>query len=110
MHKTALFLLTLVSATIAIPAGVTIENNDMSKHYYFSVPEGKRGCFCVKNVQTYRITTMAGNTAMVFSSTDCTGNFQSIPSGDGISKAQWVNSISLGESDIPSFRPSGCPN
>ncbi|KAG0379749.1 hypothetical protein BGX24_011861 [Mortierella sp. AD032] len=110
MHKTALLLLALSSTAYAgaTYAWAMISNTGGSMDHVFQVPVDQRKCFCVKNVQTATIYSDSESNTRVFSSSDCTGNFQAL--GEGISNAQWVNSISLGKSGIRSSGPSGCPN
>ncbi|KAF9926349.1 hypothetical protein FBU30_004046, partial [Linnemannia zychae] len=110
MHKVALLLLGLASINFASAnyAYAMISNVGGTKDHVFQIPDTQRKCYCVKNTQTYKIYTGASSNARVFSSSDCTGNYDTVTSY--ISGAQWVNSISIGKAGISSSGPSGCPN
>ncbi|OAQ24798.1 hypothetical protein K457DRAFT_129505 [Linnemannia elongata AG-77] len=113
MHKAALLLLAISSISYAASddTWVLIANVGWTKDHVFQVPSNQRNCVCVKNVQTYRIYSDSFCNARAFSSSDCTGNFQTITSTDHpIGNAQWVNTISFGKAGISSSGPSGCPN
>ncbi|KAF9900798.1 hypothetical protein EC991_006884 [Linnemannia zychae] len=111
MHKTALLLLAISSISYAADPWVLISNVGWTKDKVFTVPSNKRICVCVKNVQTFSIYSEPFCNARVFSTSDCTGNFQTINKWDKpIENAQWVNSISFGKAGISSSGPNGCPN
>ncbi|KAG0323696.1 hypothetical protein BGZ99_002573 [Dissophora globulifera] len=114
MHKT-IILLSALCANVAFAATVyyvDIRNNDNSKYFRFEVDGAStRGCFCVKNTQTGSITGVGGGNIKLFSTTDCTGNYQTIGSDSHITNTQWVNSLSFGASGVSSNDPQGyCPN
>ncbi|KAG2181367.1 hypothetical protein INT43_008950 [Umbelopsis isabellina] len=68
-----------------------------------------RQCQCLSKTQTQLIANSYGGIVRVFASTDCTGAYDNIGSGDSISNAEWVNSVSFGASGSSSG-PYGCPN
>lgn len=84
--------------------------NNAGRTYEDSVLPGERECLCLKNTQTATITGASAGTIRLFSSNDCTGNYQTIYDDDQIGNAYWVNSVSWGESGVPSHGPNGCPN
>ncbi|KAJ2956750.1 hypothetical protein NQZ79_g7411 [Umbelopsis isabellina] len=58
-----------------------------------------RKCLCLKGTTTWQIGQSTGaGTVKMFSTTDCTGNYEVVPTNSYISNAQWVNSISYGPS------------
>ena len=111
MYKSLILLLALSSSALA-SYFVDIKNNDGSKSFRFQVvSNADRACWCIKNTQTGTIKGVSGGTIKLFSSNDCTGNFQTIGSDGQVSNAQWVNSFSMGASNVPSSGPNGyCPN
>ncbi|KAJ2958884.1 hypothetical protein NQZ79_g5585 [Umbelopsis isabellina] len=76
--------------------------------YMPGIYDSTRTCFCVKNIRTDQIASTNGGTLKLFSSSDCTGNYESVPLHQEISNAEWVNSFSLGPAGS-SMGPSGCP-
>ncbi|KAG0071450.1 hypothetical protein BGZ89_010576, partial [Linnemannia elongata] len=69
-----------------------------------------RICYCVKNTRTNVFETWPDVNVRLFSTSDCTGNFQAMGEGyDTVGNAQWVNSVSVGEAGISSSGPDGCP-
>ncbi|KAF8924758.1 hypothetical protein CPC16_007337 [Podila verticillata] len=109
MHKFLVLLLTLSSSAFAYKC-LIIKNNSGSQSFRFCVNDADRQCFCVKNTQTGSIKGDNGGDIKLFSTTDCTGNFQTLGTNSGISNTQWVNSISLGASGKPSYSDGFCPN
>ncbi|KAF8952610.1 hypothetical protein CPC16_006908 [Podila verticillata] len=114
MHK-VLFLLLALCASVALAASpffADIRNNDGSKVFRFKVyGDNNRGCWCVKNTQTGSITGVNGGNIKLFSTSDCTGNYQTLGSNSKASNTQWVNSFSMGASGVSSSDPQGyCPN
>lgn len=69
----------------------------------------KRVCYCFKGTQTNKLKNTAGGTVKAFSTTDCTGNYDTIAIGSTISNAQWVNSVSMGPSGT-SYALGTCDN
>lgn len=65
------------------------------------VPFGSRYCYCLSKTQTSFIDGTKGGDVKLFSKSDCTGNYVD-GSGTITYNAQWINSISFGESGIPS--------
>lgn len=55
-----------------------------------------RECYCLKNTQTNYIHNWQGGIVKLFSSTDCTGNYDTLGSDKILQPAYWVNSMSLG--------------
>ncbi|KAF9111965.1 hypothetical protein BGX27_004186 [Mortierella sp. AM989] len=109
MHKSLLLLLALSSSALAYKC-LIIKNNTGTKSFRFCVNDADRQCFCVKNTQTGSIQGDNGGDIKLFSTTDCTGNFQKLGSNSKVSNTQWVNSFSLGASNIPSYSDGFCPN
>ncbi|KAF9216975.1 hypothetical protein BGZ59_007120 [Podila verticillata] len=112
MHKTLVLLSALCASALATaPYYIDIYNNDSSKYFHFATYDEERVCWCVKNTQTGSITGVNGGNIKLFSSTDCTGNYQTIGSNTKQSNTQRVNSFSFGPASIPSLDPQGyCPN
>ncbi|KAG0221689.1 hypothetical protein BGW42_007356, partial [Actinomortierella wolfii] len=104
-----LLLLALISTAFAYKCAI-ISNNDGKKSEKLCVHDADRQCFCVANVQTYKIKGVNGGDIKLFWSRDCTGNFKKLDSNSETVKAHWVNSISLGKSGIPSYYDGTCPN
>ncbi|KAF9096609.1 hypothetical protein BGX29_008517 [Mortierella sp. GBA35] len=111
MHKTLVLLLALSSSAFA-SYYADIRNNDGSKAFRFTVvAPSSRACWCVRNTQTGSIKGVNGGNIKLFSSSDCTGNYQTIESNGIAKNTQWVNSFSMGASGVPSDGPDGhCPN
>ncbi|KAG0037478.1 hypothetical protein BGZ82_002433 [Podila clonocystis] len=61
-----------------------------------------------QELQTARIMNYSGSDVKLFSSSDCTGNYDKV--ADNAYNAQWVNSMSYGRSGISSESPDGCGN
>ncbi|KAF9934525.1 hypothetical protein FBU30_001666 [Linnemannia zychae] len=102
MHKSLLLFSALAFAEAAFAAfAVTVYNNDGSYGAILDAQDGQRICYCVSATQTAKIIGTSGGDVKLFSKSDCSGNYAN---GSGITtyNAQWVNSISVGESGIPS--------
>ncbi|KAG0093911.1 hypothetical protein BGZ93_008781 [Podila epicladia] len=118
MYKSLALLATLCSAALAADYRLELHHNtDSNKWVSLFTQTGTRTCFCTKNVQTGWIKGNNGGDIKLFSSNDCTGNFQTLGTNERVNNAQWVNSVSFGKSGIssvgPSRDPSGavyCPN
>ncbi|KAF9162073.1 hypothetical protein DFQ27_004231 [Actinomortierella ambigua] len=113
MHKLLALFVTLCFACVALARyDVDVFNNDLSKKFRFTVTyDAGRACWCVKNTQTGTIQGVNGGTIRLFSTTDCTGKYNTIPSNGRLSGTQWVNSFSMGASGASSDSPNGyCPN
>ncbi|KAG0344455.1 hypothetical protein BG004_004476 [Podila humilis] len=103
-----LLTLCVMSAFAAAPRIWKVDFiNNAGKHYTWPV-YGRRVCSCIKNIQTAKIWNWNGGNVKIFSNEDCTGNYVTIGAGKTQNNAQWVNSISIGESGIASEGPSGC--
>ncbi|KAF9198972.1 hypothetical protein BGZ49_000078 [Haplosporangium sp. Z 27] len=115
MHKVFAMML-LVCSTIVLGAESynIVLKNDAGNSFTLVANPGTRTCFCVVNTQTASIQGQNGGDIKLFSSQDCTGNFQSLGSNGATNNAQWVNSVSWGESGIPStvgyLNNQRCPN
>ncbi|GJJ76050.1 hypothetical protein EMPS_08409 [Entomortierella parvispora] len=111
MQKTLVLMLSAVlcASMVAAEYAVQIANNNGSKSLKLTAPDGTRPCICLASTQTATIKGINGGNIKVFSSVDCTGNYQTIGSNSAISNAQWVNSISFGASGSSSG-PGSCPN
>lgn len=75
--------------------------------HYISNYSCNRVCHCVKNVNTHKVYPWHEGVTKLFSTTDCTGNYQTITGM--VENAEWVNSVSFGPSGI-SQGPWGCPS
>jgi len=71
--------------------------------------DSTRTCFCVSNIHTEVFANQNGGTLKLFSSSDCTGNYDVVPLHSEISNGEWVNSFSLGPAGS-SVGPYGCPS
>lgn len=111
MHKSLILLLSaaLCASMVVAEYAVQIANNNGSKKLKLKAPSGTRPCICLASTQTATIKGINGGDIKVFSTADCTGNYQVIGSNKGISNAQWVNSISFGASGS-STGPGTCPD
>ncbi|KAF9998097.1 hypothetical protein BGZ79_008228, partial [Entomortierella chlamydospora] len=114
MQKTLVLLSALFCAGIAqagAPYFVLIKNDAGTQSTQFYEEYGARICQCVKNTQTGSITGQNGGDIKLFSSTDCTGNYETLGSNSVAKDTQWVNSLSFGASNIASSVDAGyCPN
>ncbi|KAG0046622.1 hypothetical protein BGZ83_008229 [Gryganskiella cystojenkinii] len=85
--------------------------NNAGKEFSLYFDSSQRWCECLSNTQTARIQGENGGVIKLFSSTDCTGNYDTLGSNSEVGNAQWVNSISFGNGAIKSTQwPNGCPN
>ncbi|KAG0084361.1 hypothetical protein BGZ93_001272 [Podila epicladia] len=108
MHNFILLLSALCLVQFALASvfyNVHVENNDGSKYYGFYTEIYERTCFCISQTQTYLIDGDRGGDVKLFASSDCTGNYAS--GTKETRNAQWVNSISMGKSGIPSDWSAG---
>ncbi|KAF9934523.1 hypothetical protein FBU30_001664 [Linnemannia zychae] len=101
MHKSIFLLSALAFAEAVFAYSVAIGNNDNSLGAILVAEEGQRTCFCVSASQTAYIDGRNGGDVKLFSKSDCTGNYSNGSRGYTYN-AQWVNSISVGPSGIPS--------
>ncbi|KAG0363968.1 hypothetical protein BGX24_004809 [Mortierella sp. AD032] len=114
MHKAITFLLALAfysGMVLAATYNVEIYNNNRSQKFNFAcITElSPRDCIC--NAQTGFIKGLNGGTIKLFSSADCTGNFQTLGAYKEAANTQWVNSFSFGLDGYASSGPNGyCPN
>ncbi|KAI9307060.1 hypothetical protein BJ944DRAFT_247688 [Cunninghamella echinulata] len=104
-------LLLLVLSLIAYAQACYYEFNYRTKSgqmHYIANYSCKRVCHCLKNVNTHKV--YPGTSAGVFklfSTTDCTGNYQTMTKM--VDNAEWVKSVSFGPSGS-SEGPWGCPS
>ncbi|KAF9154351.1 hypothetical protein BG015_001194 [Linnemannia schmuckeri] len=84
--------------------------NNSGKKYTLSVDKDNRSCICLKNTQTAKIFNRDAADMKLFSTSDCTGNYSQLERGATRNNAQWVNSVSMGKSGVPSIGPYECPN
>ena len=101
----------LIASSIHTVLGMYVINfwNDAGTEGYLQSPCSKRICQCLSGTQTNKIENTAGGLVRVFSTTDCTGNYDTIAAGSTISNAQWVNSVSFGPSGT-SYVVGNCGN
>ncbi|KAG9063434.1 hypothetical protein KI688_004317 [Linnemannia hyalina] len=84
--------------------------NNSGKTHQLLVDKDNRSCLCLKNTQTAKIINRDGADMKLFSTSDCTGNYSQLGKGKTQNNAQWINSVSMGRSGVPSIGPYGCPN
>ncbi|KAG0294843.1 hypothetical protein BGZ97_004961 [Linnemannia gamsii] len=104
MYKSLLLLLGLGSSAFAARS-VIVRSNDGNQHFQFWLNDVDRYCYCVRDTQTGSIEGVNGGVIRLFSSSDCTGNYQTIGSDERIYNTQWVNSFSYGAGGIASGGP-----
>ncbi|KAG0372656.1 hypothetical protein BGX24_012755 [Mortierella sp. AD032] len=104
MYKSLLLLLGLGSSAFAARS-VIVRSNDGSKKFQFWLNDVDRYCYCVRDTQTGSVEGVNGGVIRLFSTSDCTGNFQTIGSNEKIYNTQWVNSFSYGAGGIASGGP-----
>ncbi|KAG0309747.1 hypothetical protein BGZ97_012984 [Linnemannia gamsii] len=101
-------------ATVAVANPIVLVKADLinnsGKTYQLQVDTDNRSCICLKNTQTAKILNRDAADMKLFSTSDCTGNFSQLGKGKTQINAQWVNSVSMGKSGVPSIGPYGCPN
>lgn len=105
---TAALLVTVSIHTVFADYAIELIN-DVNDSAYFFNGCSKRICQCLSGTQTNKIKNTNGGLVRVFSTTDCTGNYDTIAIGSTISNAQWVNSVSLGQSGT-SYQVGKCSN
>jgi hypothetical protein len=102
--------LVLSSSLYAVFADYRIDFfNDAGTEGYLDSPCAKRVCQCLSGTQTNKIKNTSGGLVRVFSTTDCTGSYETIAAGSTISNAQWVDSVSFGPSGT-SYVVGNCGN
>ncbi|KAF9216576.1 hypothetical protein BGZ59_009087 [Podila verticillata] len=109
MRKSLVLLMAVYSNVAFGFSWIKLTDNAGNIHEESVFPED-RFCLCLKNTQTATISGVSAGTIRLFSSSDCTGNYQTIYEDDKTGNAYWVNSVSWGKSGIPSLGPDGCPN
>ena len=97
---------TLLVATSKVH-GYEIIFGDATNSVPVGLDNGFRQCLCISNTDTTYIEGVNGGLIRLFSSSDCTGNYETLGSNSEITNAQWVNSISYGASGIASLPPQG---
>lgn len=105
MKFSALLLFILIQQSTAVYY-ISGCNDAKTKSFNFELGSG-RECICLSETQTSIIYGSKGGIVRAFSSTDCTGNYDVITTS--LSSAQWVNSISFGQSGS-STSPPPCVN
>jgi hypothetical protein len=107
----SLSLLAVLAATVAAADYHVTYWNNAGVERGLWVNKGYRVCFCLKNTQTNKIKNEDCGDVKLFSTADCEGNFVKLGIGKTQSNSQWVNSVSFGDSGIPSkmYKP-GCPS
>ncbi|KAF9318242.1 hypothetical protein BG003_011636 [Podila horticola] len=105
MLKSLVLLLAVYSSVaVAVINHVYIYNNNKSKSKIFGAVNTH---FCAY----WLIRGDSGGDIKLFSTSDCTGNYQTLGSNSEAKNTQWVNSFSYGKSGIPSRGPDGyCPD
>jgi len=114
MQKTIIALFSAVAlagtAIAGAPYVVVITNKAGKQEVLGENGDNTRVCWCLKNTQTASITGSNGGLIRAFSTSDCTGNYDTIGTNSNINNAEWVNSISFGASGAASTGPASCPN
>ncbi|KAI9307063.1 hypothetical protein BJ944DRAFT_238194 [Cunninghamella echinulata] len=100
-----LFVLGLIAYVQACYYEVNYVTSAGRTHYIANY-SCSRYCVCVKNVNTYQIYSGVSGVTRLFSSTDCTGNYQTI--NGNIKNGEWVNSISFGPLGVSNTPNSSC--
>ncbi|KAK3814563.1 MAG: hypothetical protein JOS17DRAFT_760787 [Linnemannia elongata] len=105
-----LYLLSAVACASIVYAEYQVQicDNTCNRKHTFKTTN-IRPCICLASTQTGTIGGINGGDIKVFASTDCTGNYQQLKPNQGISNAQWVNSVSFGPSGS-SLSPGTCPD
>ncbi|CAO3648578.1 unnamed protein product [Cunninghamella echinulata] len=110
MKSCYLFLLVLV-LSVAVHGQATcnyeIQYREKTSrlHSIFNFSCTRRSCVCVKNVNTHEIYPGHEGVTRLFSSSDCTGNYQTIK--EGITNGEWACQI-LQEAVLQIFNNSPC--
>ncbi|KAF9947683.1 hypothetical protein BGZ70_002566, partial [Mortierella alpina] len=98
-----LFVALCASIVLANPDFYVDLENNSGRRVTIEVPNhpAVRNCYCLSKTQTNKIDGRAGGgDVKLFSTLNCSGNYAS---GNKLtSNAQWVNSVSVGASGIPS--------
>ncbi|CAO3607024.1 unnamed protein product [Cunninghamella echinulata] len=68
----------------------------------------KRVCACMSGTRTEKINYDESGILKLFSTKDCTGNYQQVYKGQSVKNAMWVNSISFGPSGTSVMDGDGC--
>ncbi|KAJ2963015.1 hypothetical protein NQZ79_g1933 [Umbelopsis isabellina] len=106
MKTYALLKLMTLTGALACYSDVYYRTKAGVEHYIANYG-CSRICVCVRNVNTHTIYSMESASTKVFSSSDCTGNYDVIKSS--LSNGEWVNSISFGPKGS-SKAPTSCPS
>ncbi|KAF9921396.1 hypothetical protein FBU30_008616 [Linnemannia zychae] len=105
----SVLVLALSAVALVQAYEINVFNNAGTRISLFEDP-GFRTCICLRNTQSNKIYNKDGGDVKLFSTDDCTGNYSQLGAGKTQINAQWVNSLSLGKSGIPSSSPATCPN
>ncbi|KAI9306184.1 hypothetical protein BJ944DRAFT_238980 [Cunninghamella echinulata] len=68
----------------------------------------KRICACMSGTRTEEINYDQSGVLKLFSTSDCTGNYQQVYKGQSVKNAMWVNSISFGPAGTSVMDGEGC--
>lgn len=102
--------LILIGITAVTASYYDVPYCDKSGECRFLVNEsGKRVCSCMSGTQTDQISYDISGSLRLFSTTDCTGAYETVTSGT-VHNAEWVNSISFGPSGTSYMDGDGCGN
>ncbi|KAF9369367.1 hypothetical protein CPB97_003643 [Podila verticillata] len=104
MHTKTPVLLLAVSSNVAFGFSSFVLTNNAGRQHESSIAKvnDDRYCICVKNTQTASVEGMNGGLIKLFSTNDCTGNYQTLGSNGKAYNTYWVNSVSWGKEGIPS--------
>ncbi|KAG0344454.1 hypothetical protein BG004_004475 [Podila humilis] len=102
--------LCVIGTLAAAPRNWSVDFIDSTGNIDTVTVFGRRICLCVDDrVRPAKIKNSNGGQVRLFSTTNCTGNFASLPAGQSVNAA-WVKSISIGEGGIPAYPPAECQN
>lgn len=112
MVKSLVLLALCAAVAVANPIVLiradVVNNSGQSRQLL--VDNDNRSCLCLKNTQTAKIINRDAADMKLFSTSDCTGNYSQLGKGKTQYNAQWINSVSMGKSGVPSIGPYVCPN
>jgi hypothetical protein len=112
MHLTKLITLSSIwVAGCSAQYYIAATSSTFPQSCFFIEAGSERQCWCTKDVKTAEIQNSGGSGGLVrlFSTDDCTGNYETMSADQTVSNAEWVNSVSLGPSGS-SIGPGSCPS
>ncbi|KAG0283989.1 hypothetical protein BGZ96_011641 [Linnemannia gamsii] len=89
MHKLIALLAFFVASAVAQGDYHMDIYNNVNQRMRFYEYNGHRSCICVKNVQSAKIRNVNVGDAKLFSTIDCTGNYDTVAKGATQANTQW---------------------